>query len=235
MAVHYTGSKSPLGSTASLALSSRRLEDERSYHVNGHGWTDIAYLAAADVEGRVFDCRGIEYRCAANGDQAVNTLYGAFTFLLGVGDQPTPAMVEAFRVWRNEVWLKRWPHATKVVGHRDLYSTECPGDPLYALVRSGALTGVPQGDEDMPTADEIATATVNKWLAIEYGTRKIGEVLGQTATDAAAAARNTSPDALAAALAGHVDPAALATAIINQLGVGFAAAVADEFAKRLVR
>lgn len=169
VAVHYTGDRK-LGQTATVDLSARRLEGERRFHTDqppaGRGWTDIAYQVAIDVAGNVFDARGIDYRSAANGSRDGNDSYGAVTFLLGVEDVPTPAMIEAFRHWRHTRWLKRWPGAVRVVGHRDLYSTACPGDRAYDLVRDGTLLQAPGAstlgeDDDMPTADEIVAALLN--------------------------------------------------------------------------
>jgi hypothetical protein len=134
VAVHYTGSTKPLGSTATLAQSADRLQAERAMHVNDRKWSDIAYNYAIDQAGRVFELRGLTARSAANGDVPRNKAYGAVTFLIGVGDTPTPAAIDAFRHWRKEVWLPKYPYATKLVGHRDLYNTECPGDALYALL-----------------------------------------------------------------------------------------------------
>jgi hypothetical protein len=136
IAVHYTGSA---GSVARLDPAAM-LRGELTDHVDGRKWSDIAYQVAFSIDGRIWDCRGIDWRPAANGDQDVNTRFGAATFLLGVADVPTHEQVASFKAWRDLVWLTRWPKATKVVGHRDLHSTACPGDHLYALVKSGDLT-----------------------------------------------------------------------------------------------
>lgn len=153
VAVHYTGSTAKMGTTATLALSAKRLEAERVFHVNDRGWSDIAYSYAIDQEGRVFELRGLDYRCAANGDQEKNQHYHAVTILIGQGDKPTPAAVEAFVDWRNDVFLKRFPHATAVVGHRDLFGTDCPGDPAYALVKNGTFAVIKKTQEVDPVTD----------------------------------------------------------------------------------
>jgi hypothetical protein len=134
VAVHYTGSTSPLGSTATLSQSAARLQAERKDHVDSRKWNDIAYNYAIDQSGRVFELRGVNARSAANGDEIRNKHYGAVTFLIGVGDTPTPAALQAFKDWHTQVWLKKWPFAKGVVGHRDLYNTQCPGDALYHLL-----------------------------------------------------------------------------------------------------
>ena len=160
VAVHYTGSSAALGPSATVALSARRLEDERRFHTgappSGRGWSDIAYGTAIDQAGNVFDARGHAFRSAANGSSVTNAGYGAVTILIGVGDTPSDAAIQAFREWRHGVWLRDFPKATAVVGHRDLYATECPGGPLYSLVRLGTLAARPTptaSEEDMPLDD----------------------------------------------------------------------------------
>lgn len=238
VAVHYTGSSRPLGSTASMALTVRRLEDTRRFHTAappaGRGWSDIAYQVGIDVAGRVFDLRGIGYRSAANGNATVNQQYGACTWLLGTGDRPTQAMIDAFRAWRRDYWLARYPRATKIVGHRDLYATECPGDPTYALVRSGALLLPVPGDDDVPLTDAeidaIATRARDKLLAVTYGNQPDGRpftlalLLGEVRVNAIKAAAGVDVNALATAIVaklppGQADPRVIATAVADELAL----------------
>lgn len=147
IALHWTGSESPLGPNPTIAATARRLEAYRLLHTlpepKGRGWSDCAYNVAIDAAGRVFDIRGIGHRSAANGDAAVNRTHGAVLLMLGRGDVPSQAMLDALRSWRRVVWLRRWPAATAVVGHRDLHQTACPGDVAYALVRSGRIVTDP--------------------------------------------------------------------------------------------
>jgi hypothetical protein len=105
-----------------------------------------------------------------------------------------------------------------------------PGAGPRSHQRADIIRRAQTGDDDMPTADEVAAAVVDKWLAIEFGNRTIGQVIGQTSLDAAAAAKNTAVSSTAG-----LDPAAVATAIITQLGPVIGAAVADELSRRLVR
>lgn len=146
LAIHWPGSSASLGGVPTLAQSAHRLEQERVQHTSRSSsdptkpWSDIAYSFAVDQAGRIFDLRGVDARSAANGDATVNAHWLACTVLLGKGDAPSGEAVEAVRWLRSNVILKRYPHATRVVGHRDLHQTACPGDALYALVRSGAFT-----------------------------------------------------------------------------------------------
>lgn len=127
--------------------------------------------AAISQAGHVFDCRGIDVRSAANGDQARNAHYGAVTLLLGQGDVPTAELLQAFGDWYRGVWLAMWPHATRIVGHRDLYSTDCPGDDLYDLIEAGTLAGPPPGKDPDPmagfTLDQLTRAISTKTMSAE--------------------------------------------------------------------
>lgn len=159
VAVHWPGSPGSWGAFPSQATSARRLEAERVQHTSpstsdpSKPWADIAYSLACDLAGRVFDCRGVDYRPAANGDRVVNGRYVAVTVLMGVDDDVTTAAVEGVRFARRLV-LARFPHAVEVVGHRDVHQTECPGPRLYDLVRSGAFTE-PTTVEDQMTPAEM--------------------------------------------------------------------------------
>jgi len=142
LALHWPGPKAsdpPIGDPGTKVIA-RILEAERDYHVTGHGWTDIAYGAAVDQAGRVWDCRGLRYRSAANGNQTVNATHGAVTCLLGPHEQPSPAMVDAIRQLRRTLWLSRFPRALAVVGHCDLHSTDCPGPAVRTMIRQGVFT-----------------------------------------------------------------------------------------------
>jgi hypothetical protein len=169
MSVHWPGSTGRWGQTPTLAESAARLEAERVQHTSpsksdsSKPWSDFAYDFACDLAGRVFEGRGIAYRSAANGNATTNSQYVAVTILMGDGDTLTPAAVEAVRYVRGLV-LTRYPHAIRVIGHRDLYSTECPGPQAYALVRSGAFASAPEED-NMPTADEVADALLRRVAA----------------------------------------------------------------------
>lgn len=140
-AIHWPGSTASIGNPSASSVANR-LEGYRRFHVDDRGWSDIAYQVAIDAAGRVWDCRGIKWRSAGNGSDSGNDTYGAVLLMLGPGDVPSDAMVQAIRDWRTDRWLVRYPRATKVVGHHDIRPepTACPGDPAEQLVTSGAIT-----------------------------------------------------------------------------------------------
>lgn len=157
-AVHWPGTTLDRIDASSKSAIAHRIEGYRQYHVDGHGWTDIAYGAVVDQAGRIWDARGLDYRSAANGDQAVNRTHGAVLLLVGKSEAPSSAMIDAVRWLRTHLWLPGFPHASAVVGHRDLWSTDCPGPHVYPLVTSGAFTeapSVPAPNGAQPKGDQM--------------------------------------------------------------------------------
>lgn len=167
LAVHWPGSTGAWGQTPTLAETIKRLETQRRQHTTpsladpSKPWSDFGYCLAADLAGRLFEGRGLGYRPASNGSSVTNAAYPSITVLMGPRDKVTPAAVDAVR-YARELLLERYPHATQIVGHRDLHPTECPGPELYELLQSGAFTAPVQEDDDMPTADEIADAIFSR-------------------------------------------------------------------------
>lgn len=182
IAAHWTGSPAPLGPTPTLTQTARRIEGYRRLHTDpeprGRGWSDLAYNVVVDQAGRVFEGRGIAHRSAGNGGATVNRTHGAVLLLVGRGETPTQAMLDAVRSWRRVVWLRAWPAATGVVGHRDLHPTECPGPAVYDLVRSGRFAGPPPPQEDdMALSDDdvdrIADRVADRLLAAPGGRARL--------------------------------------------------------------
>lgn len=149
-AVHWPGTTASTLGSHDMHTTIRILENERIQHTSPSAtdptkpWSDIAYQAAADQAGRIWDLRGIEYRSAANGDRVVNSQWGAIILLVGAHEQPTPAMIRAVQRFRTNLWLRRYPDATRVVGHQDLHATACPGPAIQQLVKAGTFRLHPQ-------------------------------------------------------------------------------------------
>ena len=99
-------------------------------------FTGNSYLVCK--HGYVFRGRGPRARTAANGTTDGNYGYLAICFLGDdtkgrddVTDKGRRALVDA-----RKHLLNVHPHARETVGHRDLISTACPGDELYAYIKS---------------------------------------------------------------------------------------------------
>jgi hypothetical protein len=140
VALHHPGDPHPLAALTAPKVAAR-LEAYRIQHVNGRGWSDIAYSVAFDAAGRVWPLRGLRHRSAANGDAQVNQSHLAFLLLTGDDEAPSPAMVAAVAQYRAEHLLALYPRARAVVGHRDIRPTPtaCPGDLTQTLITHGAF------------------------------------------------------------------------------------------------
>ena len=168
LAIHWPGTTGPIGDPGERSIVSR-LEGYRRFHTAappvGRGWADVAYNVAVDQAGRVWDLRGIAYRSAANGTQALNARWVAVLVLLGPGEQPSAKMLDALRWLRSRVVLKRYPGASRVVGHKDIRPdpTACPGPLMTAHIRSGDLVK-PWVDPAHPTAPAVKPFALDRVL-----------------------------------------------------------------------
>lgn len=127
LVIHHPGSAGKLAAKSTAAL----LRGWQAYHQTGRGWADIAYNEAVDQAGDVWLLRG------DRADGSVKNLGGqvySILAVLGNAEQPTPAMLAAIRR-RVEYHQGRMP-AAKLCGHRDLVSTDCPGDELHAWIQA---------------------------------------------------------------------------------------------------
>lgn len=142
--MHWPGTTQDRIDAADPADIAARLRGYRNHHVNVKGWSDVGYGVAGDQAGRVWDCRGITRVPAASasaGNPDANWEWGAFLFVIGDSETPSPALVQAFQDWRRDRWLRKWPKATLVRGHQQVpgASTACPGARTMNLIRSGDL------------------------------------------------------------------------------------------------
>lgn len=162
---HWEGPGLWLGVIGPHTSCAPKVRAIQAFHMDDRGWLDIAYNAVACPHGFVFEGRGPDRRSAANGTNAANNVSAVVCYLGGEGDPFTPegqtAMVDA----------AEWLRAPLERGHRDWYPTECPGDTIYAWVRSGPQPGpepvptpvpgpVPVGHVAMPTVSPADTGPV---------------------------------------------------------------------------
>jgi hypothetical protein len=205
VACHWPGTDAKLVGLSESQVASQ-LRGWQNYHMDVKGWSDIAYGVAISWQGVVWDLRGLDCRTAANGGTQSNADYTACLWILGAGDKPTDAMIQAFRDWRTTRLLRRYPGATAVKTHNDVRaaSTECPGAAVTALVRSGTLTSdTPPPPEDTVNAEQDARLKrIEAMLTVpptEASQAAIGPRVG--AIDYRTAQSNANEAKLAAALA----------------------------------
>ena len=128
----------------------------QDYHMDGHGWWDIAYTAGYCQHGHALAGRGWARRTAANGTNDGNWRYYAFVWLGCGGDTITREALDALD-WLIVAARHAGGAGKDVVGHRDLYSTECPGDVLEARAQARANRAVPKPKPKKPTKVDAPT------------------------------------------------------------------------------
>jgi hypothetical protein len=124
------------GRVRTVAGAMAALRGWQAYHMDDHGWSDIAYQEAFDQLGNVYVLRGLKNRSAANGTTTTNGQYGALLLMLGPDEEPSQAMVAAVRR-RIARHRELFPGSRAIVGHGDLKSTTCPGTVVLEGIRDG--------------------------------------------------------------------------------------------------
>ncbi len=118
----------------------RRLRGWQAYHMDTHGWSDIAYQQAVDQWGHRYRLRGFRHRSAANGNAGLNLTYCAILLVLAEGEEPSKKMIRATnRVLRRH--RKRYPNHRLIVGHGAIRpgGTACPGPAVNRLIETGVI------------------------------------------------------------------------------------------------
>ena len=138
---HYTaavvipdGDHSPVNATKEAVASYLRAI-QRDYKLN-RGYS-IGYNFAIDQSGRAWECRGLSIKCAANVKRNDETM--AILCLVDNNQPMNAKMVATFKALVSHIEA-HFGRKMTVVGHRDIGSTACPGDGIYAQVKAGSLT-----------------------------------------------------------------------------------------------
>lgn len=147
--VHYTGGQVSSDIVNDHAKCVAMMKAIQKYHMDGNGWMDIGYSMVACPHRKVFEGRGPGRLPAANG-AGLNSDHYAVLGLVGSSGliQPNDAMLHAI-LDAVEYLRAKGGAGTEIKGHRDGYSTDCPGGPLYAWVKKGAPR--PGGTSPTPT------------------------------------------------------------------------------------
>lgn len=126
-AAHYGG---PAQSLRSHAACVARWRDWQTFHMDTHGWVDIAYTGGYCDHGYAFAGRGLGIRTAANGTNTGNQSYYAFVWLGGEGETPTRKALDALAWW--VVQARDHGAGKRVRPHRVFTGTKCPGSYVAA-------------------------------------------------------------------------------------------------------
>ncbi|GAA2410929.1 hypothetical protein GCM10010404_81050 [Nonomuraea africana] len=168
--VHYTGGVVPASIVHDHAICVRLVQGFQNHHMDGNGWMDLAYSMAACPHRKVFEGRGPHKLTAANG-AGLNSQHYSVLALVGSSGftQPNPGLLHGIRDAID--YLRAHGRAgNEIRGHRDGFSTSCPGKPLYDWVKDGAPRpgggagpGTPGGQTPKPPAKPPSTGKQSAW------------------------------------------------------------------------
>jgi hypothetical protein len=215
VAVHYSAAN--LGSSPD-SLCDDKVRGIQNYHMDHNGWADIAYSFLACPHGNLFEGRGTGKGSAANGTTQANLDYYAVCALGGPADKPSLEMLSAIGLGIGR--CRKAGAALKVIGHRDLFPTACPGTALYAFVTADhwkTIPTTPTPEVDMPLTQADADLIVHSLLVTQ---------LGSTGPNVAVALQTAAGAGVAPA-----SVAAIAAAVVALLPAGGSAVTAAQIAK----
>lgn len=136
--VHYEGTAVP---DVDHSKCARRWASIRQSHLNHptENYSDVAYNWAVCNHGTIFEGRGLGKQTGANGNQALNRDHYAILWMGGTSGVKTPSARAVAAIKEVIRYLREHDTGKEIKGHRDGHATSCPGDALYALVKSGKL------------------------------------------------------------------------------------------------
>lgn len=156
LVIHYDGSNQGLAGREHGACVDYWVRTRKFHMGSNRGWVDIGYSYGACPHGMVFEGRGLDRMQAAQ--PSGNSTWYSVTLMSGPGEDPTLAQINAVRELRQ--WLMGKGVGPLVKGHRDFFSTSCPGDRLYRLVKNGTFAKPPTGSTIDTEEDDVSAEDV---------------------------------------------------------------------------
>ncbi|MCA1799828.1 MAG: peptidoglycan recognition protein family protein [Actinobacteria bacterium] len=155
VAIHYGGLDVPTSSASSAAATWRSWQN---YHMNSHGWVDIAYTMGVDNWGFVYAGRGQGVRTAANGTNDANNRFYAICWIGGARQKPTRAALSAIAWAVRE--LREADAGDAVRPHSSFKGTGCPGDDLRGEIVKidGKPFESPEPEVEAPSTDTVSAS-----------------------------------------------------------------------------
>jgi hypothetical protein len=164
VAVHYGGPTPNPAPTAHSACQSV-WRSWQNYHMDGHGWVDIAYTAGFCNHGHVLAGRGYGVRTAANGTNSSNQNYYAFVWVGGGSAKPTKEAYDALE-WLVYDARKNGRAGKRVLPHSFFHSTSCPGSSLTTFAK-----GLDNNTSVKPPTTTPSVPVNNAYEPFPYGTQ----------------------------------------------------------------
>ncbi|MEV0805721.1 N-acetylmuramoyl-L-alanine amidase [Micromonospora sp. NPDC050200] len=183
----------------------------QAYHMDSRGWSDIGYNFLVDDDGRIYEGRGWDVVGAHAAGYNTESIGVCFIGRdrSGVVDA-SPAVRRAIR-WLYDEACRRAGRPLTRNGHRDVGSTACPGDELYAWVRAGMPVDEPAPAPRPPATPgqlvvdgQLGPKTITRWQQI-MGTPVDGRI--------------TEPSALVKAVQRHLNAKIRAGLAVDGVGI----------------
>lgn len=132
----------------------------QDYHMDKHGWVDLAYTGGFCNHGYAFAGRGAGVRTAANGTNVGNQNFYAIVWIGGEGQTPTQEALDAADWWLEK--LRGAGAGNAVKPHNFFKPTGCPGDPIeaHAASRDGVTDFRETPKKEEPTPPPVKATTI---------------------------------------------------------------------------
>lgn len=166
------------GANATEATERAYVRGVQDFHMDGRGWSDIAYSFIVMPSGRIYVGRGFArtggHTLDHNSDSHAWCHAGDYTGLV-----PTTKQLDAERWHIAEGKRLGYVGNGSIGGHRDVGQTSCPGDKLYAklgYIRTPWTGSSEEDDLTKDQADQLARVdTFLRGLDSKIGAKAAGE------------------------------------------------------------
>ncbi|CAL8105796.1 unnamed protein product [Calicophoron daubneyi] len=115
----------------------------QNFHMDTRGWWDIGYNFLIGADGVVYEGRGWGV-VGAHAKGWNNVSYGFSVIGDFMKNRPTKASLKAVRAVIKQAVKRGYLTRTyKLLGHRDVGNTSCPGDAFYEIIKTWPHYGRP--------------------------------------------------------------------------------------------
>lgn len=126
----------------------------QNFHMDGRGWSDIAYNFIVCPHSVIFEGRGLDVVNAGNGTKDGNRTSHAVMCLAGKENAFLDPEKSGFRDAVRYI-SENSSAPDEAIGHRDHKQTECPGDERYNWIHQGMPIDAPYPGQ--PIEDDMKT------------------------------------------------------------------------------
>lgn len=132
--IHHSAEYSKQIGVPSSGNVAGAIHDIQTFHMREEGYGDIAYHFVIDPAGRIWQGRSLEWQGAHAG--GANNVGNIGICVLGNfnAERPDPRSLASLESLVDALCERHHIPRTRIYGHRQLRSTECPGDSLMAWV-----------------------------------------------------------------------------------------------------